>query len=364
LEVVIAEIKEAKKKADAAKKKQPPKPDPKPQPKPDVQPVAKGDQPKPAPTASARHPLADARVGEWVRYKVRLPGDANDSSVLVKVTRVTDDTVVFERVLEKGGAQLPLPDKLPRKPLLDSLGVYGKLLSHSVAPDADVAGKRAELLTANLEWPDGTRGELFFSNHIPAYGLWKVVIGRQTVMEAVEWGAPEATEEPATPEKPDSPAAKASPAAPPNGAPSKPEAAAKRPAHPLSDAKVGEWIKVRRVRRGVEFEVTQRVTDADAENVTIQVSVSQEGRAREFPPMTRAKPEELKPVGDVEATYAKETVTVNEKKLECIVMTFERNGVTQKLWICLKLPVDGLVRHEQDGEVIAEVLEWGVDDDS
>ena len=338
------------KKPETGKKPEPTKPAPKPAATP------KPAKPQPSPAqASAKNPLADVRVGEWVRYRVTMPGATESGMLLIKVKSVTADEVEFEKTVESGNAMMPIPEKMPRKSLLDSLASYGKLLSHSIVQDAEIKGNRAELLTAVMQLPDGSRSEMFFSNHLPAMGLWKLMIRNQVVMEAVEWGVPAAMVLP----KPEAPAT----ADPKPAAPAKAETAAAAPTHPLADAKVGEWTKVRHTRGGVEFEVTQRVTDVSDEEVTLAATLMRDGRNFPARPRTRKRPTELKAPGDMEATFTKETVTINDQKLECIVMTIEDDGVTQKVWFCLKIPVDGLVKVERDGDVVAELLEWGTEEE-
>ena len=60
---------------------------------------------------------------------------------------------------------------------------------------------------------------------------------------------------------------------------------------------------------------------------------------------------------------SRETVTVDGKDLDCIVITrTARNGTVDKRWICDEIPVTGLVRRERAGQVMSELLSWGSGD--
>ncbi len=359
IEVVAADVKARRKAAKAKTQKKPdpvkPKVDPTPAPvKPDVTPA-----PKPVPSpASANTPLADTRVGEWVRYRVRLPGATEDGKLLIRVIRVTGEVVELEKIVESGNASLPLPTKVQRNKVLDAIGAYGKLLSHSIVQNADIKGEKSELLTANLEMPDGSRGEMFFSNHVPALGLWKFSMRNHVILEAIEWGAPAPTEKTVPAKADPKPEPKPEPEAEPDVAPVK-----KLPPHPMADAKTGEWTRVRHTRGGIEFEVTRRVTDTSDDEITMSMTLIRDGVESPARSRTRKRPTELKPRGEAEVEYSNETLTVNEVELKCVVMTIDNNGITEKVWVCMDIPVDGLVKHERGGTVVAELLAWGNESD-
>jgi len=345
IETILAEIAgQAKAAKPVAKKKPAPQPKPAPTAKP---PEAHAPAPE-RPSANARSPLSDAAVGEWVRYRASLPDGTGETLFTVRVVRVDKDTVEFATEIEKGGvAVLPLPDKLRRVPVLETLPTIGKVMSHAYMPEAKVKQTPSDLLVARVRMEDATELQLFFSDLVPAYGLWKVEVHDRVILEALEWG-------------------RAAPKPSPAPAEVKPEATAEKhqeiPPHPIHDAKVGEWTKVRQFRNGQEMEVTQKVVEVDDESVTLEMSVVFHGQSRTFPPVKRPLRKLLKPRGDREATYGKETLTVNGETLECIVMTFTgRNGGEEKVWVCPKIPVDGLVKVERDGQVVAQLLEWGTE---
>ena len=61
-----------------------------------------------------------------------------------------------------------------------------------------------------------------------------------------------------------------------------------------------------------------------------------------------------------DASFGKETVTVGDRTLECIVMTARGDdGSELKRWICPSVAVTGTVRVERDGVLVTEVVDWG-----
>jgi len=237
-----------------------------------------------------------------------------------------------------------------RVPVLEALPMIGKLVSHAYMPDAKVKQAASDLLVARVRMEDASEIQLFFSDLVPAYGLWKIELKDRVILEALEWGraTPKAAVAATEPAKP---APEAAPA-------SKPEI----PPHPIHDAQVGEWTKVRQFRRGQAMELTQKVVEVDEESVTLQITLSFHGQSRTLPPVKRPLRKLLKPRGDRAATYSHETLTVNGETLDCIVMTStRRDGSEQKVWVCPKIPVDGLVKVERNGEVVAELLDWGTE---
>ncbi|HEX5138449.1 MAG TPA: S41 family peptidase [Planctomycetota bacterium] len=311
IEVVMAEVAEREKSA-------PKKPEAQPQPAaPSPSPA-----PPPDPTAGAMNPLADARAGEWVRYKIT-GDDGTETTIKVTVSRVEGGEVFFTKEIEHGPAtQAPFPERAAQKALLDVLPQFGEVLGHSVTR-ARVGDADAEVVEARVKWPEGAEITLRFSNAVPAYGLVRVEAGNRVIVEAIEWGAP------------------AAPAAPEN---------------PLFDAQTGEWVKVRLTMRGQSVEMTRRVVSVSDDEVAILLNINgQEQEERR--PRTRL----LAPVDGSPATYGHEPLTVNGHELDCVVMTFTRAGAEEKAWFCNEVPVTGVVRHERAGSVILELLDWGKD---
>ena len=93
--------------------------------------------------------MADAHVGEWVRYRVTYGGE--ETVVVVEVVEVKDDVVRFEHAVEKKGAFVPpFPDALKRRPILESLPEMGTVLKHEVAK-GKLADSEAWLLQVSME---------------------------------------------------------------------------------------------------------------------------------------------------------------------------------------------------------------------
>ncbi|MDJ0523660.1 MAG: S41 family peptidase, partial [Planctomycetota bacterium] len=327
-----------------------------PKPTPDEpRPPKEGDA-KETRTAGAMDPLADAQVGEWVRYKAQLPGGTEQTTMVVRCVAVDGDTVRFEREVEKGPPlPLPLPNEAGKEPLLDMLATMGRVVSHETRTD-DVKGKRVEVAVIMLE-AFGGKLKMHFSNAVPCMGLMKIELGKTTLMEAVDWGIEQQAEpeKPATPKPtPEKPAA-----AKPKPTPSKTDVAAVP--SPLHDARVGEWIRLRSVVQGEETIATLRVVEVTDDNVKLESRVAYGGSEMKGAVLNRPR----RPVMAMasrggKVTLGKETVEVKGHKLECTTITrTNRRGVVDKRWICHEIPVSGLVRHERGGKVIKELLDWG-----
>ncbi len=317
IEIILAEIAEREKSAP---------------PKPKEEPKVPSPAPPPPQLADARHPLADARAGEWVRYKV--VGDTGEET-LVKVTvaRVEDGSVLFEKQIEKGPAvATAFPERMERKDLIELLPLFGEVLGHTVV-QGKVGDADAELLDARVKWPDGSELSLEFTNVVPVYGLLRVQAGKRVVVEAVEWGVPAAPE------------------------PKADEA----PLNPLFDAQVGEWVRVRTTGARGEFEMTRRVLAVTDDEVTIGMTAHMGGQSRELDPQRRARTRLLAPQDGSPATFTREKRVVLGRDMDCIVMTYTRDGAEEKAWFSPDIPVTGVVRAERSGAVVLELLDCGKD---
>jgi tricorn protease len=331
LEVILGEMKAVEEAKKAGKKpavKKPPvkKPEPKPEAKPEARPEAK-PEPKPAPETDGLSTLADVRVGEWVTYDVVGP-KGGKSKLKVTVTDLKDGVVRFATEVVEGDAiELPLPAELRQVRVLESLAGMGKVKTHSVV-DGKVKDKPAKLLLVDMEWPDGSALTLTFTNAVMAYGLLKVEMNKQV---AAAEKKPEAKE----PEAPD---------------------------HPVYDAEVGEWVRVRRFApTGQEVEMVLKVIEVKDEEIILSQTLKIGAREISGPERPRKRDRKLLPPdGFTLVSYGKETVTVGEHELECIVMTATGpDDVEQKWFVCPEVAVNGYVRVVRDGKTVLELLEWG-----
>jgi len=362
IEVILEEVrararKNQKKKKAGQKKKEEKKPaekvkpEPAPKAEPEPEPEAEPEPQSPA-VADEKNPLADARVGEWVRYRVVMPGAPQEAILKVTIEKIDAKSVHFRKDLEKGPqVPVPLPELVTRGEILKALGAMGEVLAHS-SVDGEVKGRSARILRVLVKWPDGSQLQFSFTNAVPGYGLWKVEMGKQTIMEAIEWGQPKTPDVVTKKEEP-------APAAAPE---TKPEP---KPEHPLFNAKEGEWVKLKQVRPdGREFHIRMTVTEVTDDEITIEQVLLVGDREIKGPVMRRERKRELTPPNDMEATsYGKESITVNDKQFDCVTMMAEMpNGSSLKYYVCDKVPVNGLVRLERDGEVVVEIVEWGDDD--
>ncbi|MHC4449692.1 MAG: hypothetical protein ACYS0E_06060, partial [Planctomycetota bacterium] len=342
--------------------------EPKPQPVTPVSPAA-GDP---------MNPLADITAGEWVRYRVNLPGTAGPSVVKVTVAEITDSNVKFRQELEDGSVLPPLPTTLKRRDVLSMLPLFGQVLGHKIA-EGSVEEVRTRIVHADVRWPDGSQLAMQFTNAVPCYGLYKVTMGGKTIIEATEWSRAEtpkpAAEAPKAEEPKKEEAAKpaAKPAAGATDESGAEDGDKDMPAHPLFDAKEGEWVRIKQIGRGDrEMEMTVRVDEIDEEEneVTLKrtLHVPERGDV-DFPPRKvkrRARMRRMSGRGFSDIAVGKEevTLTVNDQELKCFTVSGKsRDGKEVTWYYCPAIPVDGLVKVERDGETVMELLDWGTEDE-
>jgi tricorn protease len=289
--------------------------------------------PPPVVSADALHPLADARAGEWVRYRAVRSDTGEETLFKVTLVRVEDAQAHFEREIERGTPNAAvLPDRVARKSVLEVLPDFGELLGHEVHA-AKVRDADAEVLVARIRRPDGTELRLTFTNAVPCYGLLRAEQGDSVVLEAIEWGAP------------------AAPAA----------ATEEGPPNPLFDAEVGEWVRLKFTGPRGAIEVTRRVTGVSDDEVTMTVTAFVEGRAVDERTEQRPRSRVLAPLDGSPAAFGRERLTVAGRELDCVVMTYTRAGAEERAWFAAEVPVTGVVRQERAGAVVAELLDWGKD---
>jgi hypothetical protein len=329
IEVVLDQVKA---KAAPAKPAEPAKPV---TPEPPVKPLPKDPQA----AADIFHPLRDAKAGEWVLYRTTKEMGV-ESTFRVTVSEVKNGTVRFDTKIEAGGdPMLPLPaDAFADVNVLRWVEQMGKVVGHRVV-SGKLGGTAVEFLQVDFQWTDGSVITLSFSDALPAYGLHRVAMGKVVLMEAAEWMAV------------------AKPEAPPAAAPAKPAA----PRHPVFDAKVGEWVKVKTLDQGREIEMTLTVREVTDTEVVLATKRSIPGREIDGPEIRRARDEFLlAPNGFTLAGYSRETLTVNARDLNCVVMTATaEDGATWKWWVSDEIPVNGYVRVMRGDLVLSDLLDWG-----
>ena len=299
-----------------------------------------------APTrpGSAEEPLADAAVGEWVRYRVSFGGST--TVLKVEVTGVEADEVLLAKTVEEGGEFLPpIPDALGRGPILASLAGLGPVSAHE-RTKATLGDVEVEVLRAHLEW-EGTPLVLTFTNAIPALGLLSVEAQGEVVMEAVAW-------------HPESPVPAAAPAAPPTKEAEEraPEADTSEEAgpadeaplvNPLYDAEVGEWVRMRIRTPGGDAFITREVTEVTDDEVVSSTFIEQGERRADGPILRRPRTKTFAFDERGPVTWSTETLEVGGESIECHVATLTRRGTEVRRWISSRIPVDGLVRLERGG---------------
>jgi hypothetical protein len=327
-------------------------------------PTPPGPEHAPSASGTSDDPLADAQAGEWVRYRVTLGG--NTTVMRLSVVEVTDGKVVFKKEIESGGGFLPpVPDELARGPILAALPQWGGVKESSHA-DAKVGEATADALLVTLDM-GGIGAHLVFTNAVPALGLLRVEVNKQTLLEAYEWSTspllgpttgvpilpppgPPVPPLPA-PEKPAAPA-------PSEGA----EGGAVEIANPLVDAKVGEWMRFRQVVQGQETVVTLEVVEVTADEVVLKSTTQQGDTKVEGEPLRRKRSPQLA-LGRGRSTLvrkATESLTVNGRAVSCTVVVLQpRKGPEQTVWYSDEVPVTGLVKRARGTDVVQELLDWG-----
>lgn len=317
--------------------------------------------------AGALDTLVDAKVGEWVKYKMVLPGQDQELVMKVILKEVDGDTIISEtEVLEGPPIQLPLPTEWANKPLLEAIDALGTIGSHEQRT-IKVKDKDVDAVTINVEYGGGQL-QMTFTNAVLAWGLQKVQLGKFTIMEAVEWGreVPEGADAvPAKPDEPKQPAAPAKPATSAKPTASKPPAGpaageGTKVVNPLHDAKSGEWIKFRNVVQGQETIATMKVVEVTEDEVVLETSVAHGDTVIQGNQIRRPRRKEMNLRG-AEVKVEETTLEVKGKTLKCLLITRKtRRGIVDRRWISTDVAVTGLVKRERAGKVVSELLDWGV----
>ena len=376
IEVVQAEVAAlAASKKKTTKKPEPKKEEKKPEPKPEVKPEPKPEPMNPTAKVDPMNPLADAVVGEWVRYTVKLPGAASASVVKVIVDEVTEKSVKFRKELEDGTMMPPLPNTLKRGDLMTMLPLFGQVRGHSVT-DGEIEAQKTQIVHADVRWPDGSELAMKFSNVVPAYGLYKVTMGKTVIIEATAWGSPEAAPkaEPVAKAAEPKPVTESAPESKPEAKPAAKTEEAEgngMPLNPMFDAQEGEWVRIKRTAGGREMEMTIRVDEVDNDegHLILKGTVHLPDRELNMRPQKRKLRKHMRKTvrgaDGVEFKVGKEPVmlTINDKELKCFTVSMTREGVTITQYFCTDIPVDGLVRVERDGETIMELVDWGTEEE-
>ena len=342
IEVVLADIYAGAKGKAAKPGKKPAKPKPAPKAEPEARPEARPTTPVEGDDLDT---LGDVRVGEWVRYRLKAPGDEEETVYKVTVASVASGQVKFDVELEKGAQPLGFPPEAPQTSLMRLLPALCQVKSVSVI-EGEMRGGPTRFLIVHTKWPDESELTLTFTNVVPAYGLLKVEMYKQVVLEAIEWGEPPVAEAEAPPEKPEE----------------SPEAD-DAPDHPVYDAEVGEWVAIRRFREGQPMPVrfVLRVEEVTETEVILSQSMDMGGQERQGRDIHRKRDRKLvAPEGFTLVGYGGATVRVKGQDLDCIVMTATDPDDLQSKWfVCPDVAVNGYVRVVRGGEKVVELLDWG-----
>jgi|GEM_PF-984403 len=366
----------------ATPKKTPEKtPEKKPDPQPES-PAKLGAEGTVSKSGDAMNPLTDVRKGEWVRYRVAIPGSDETSVMKLTVTEVTADAIRVTKVLEVGTMMPPMPKSVKRQGVLEMLPLFGQVLDHKLV-DGRVKETDTKILHASVKWPDGSDIVMEFTNSIPAYGLLRVTMQGTAILEAIEWGAGEpenkaiaaasAAEAKPAVAKPEAKEPEAAPAKKTDGEEDPEAGDPTMPVHPLFNAQEGEWVRIKQKGRGgQEMEMTVSVSEVDdVDNVVFLSRVFHHPERGDIEIPQRQKMKRRKHMRrpnkdrggftDVKVDTAEQVVEVAGKELKCFTISGVREGVTIKWYYSPEVPVDGLVKVERDGEPVMELVDYGTE---
>ena len=147
-------------------------------------PAASPDTEKPSAPAlvGPANPIADAKVGEWVKMKQQLRGE--EQTLVVTVTDVSDEQVTITTAPEAGGTSRQRVE--PRTKSLELAGF------ERAAPDRQetvkVNGVEFHCTVVTVKNRRNEAEERWYTNELPVTGLLKRKVKDRVVSEVVEWG--------------------------------------------------------------------------------------------------------------------------------------------------------------------------------
>lgn len=129
--------------------------------------------------------LEDAKVGEWVSYKMPQANGMTTNQTIVKITK---DEIVLKVETKMPGMDLPPTEiKIPKKPAHESPDYKGPKPKVSKG-QIEVKGKKIDCYIVEMDMASGQKVKSYMSNSIPVSGLIKVEINRKVSMELVDYG--------------------------------------------------------------------------------------------------------------------------------------------------------------------------------
>ena len=138
----------------------------------------------PDPKDLPENPIADAKVGEWVKMRSHvgpMPTDPASMLVTFRVTAVTDDEVTLERILETGAKAGPAVHEERRKDFKDP--AEGEVTKETVT----VNGTELHCTVVSFRTDRGLE-KRWMTNEVPVKGTVRLEIDGKLISELVEWG--------------------------------------------------------------------------------------------------------------------------------------------------------------------------------
>lgn len=147
--------------------------------------AAAGDGADPA-AAEIPNPLADAQVGEWIRFRQVVQGQ--ETVVTLEVVEVTPDEVVLKSSTRQGETTVEGEPLRRKRTATLALGRGRAQLVKKAAEALHVNGKELACTVVTVRPRRGPEQSTWYSDDVPVTGLVKRMRGTEVVQELLEWG--------------------------------------------------------------------------------------------------------------------------------------------------------------------------------
>lgn len=134
---------------------------------------------------------------------------------------------------------------------------------------------------------------------------------------------------------------------------------------PLDNAKVGQWVHYK-IMGGMEQKqsITAIEGDGDDRVITLTIEIMQNGAVVQSQEtklnLKEAKAqEEAARASTPDVTIVEETITVNGKSYDAVVVEGEANGMKSRIYMSEKIPVSGMLKMDAGGMAMLELVDFG-----
>jgi tricorn protease len=136
--------------------------------------------------AEIANPLADAKVGEWMRFRQLVQGQ--ETTVMLEVIEVTADEIVLKSTTQQGETKVEGEPLRRKRTATLALGRGRGQLLRKATETLTVAGQELECDVVTLKGRRGPEVSMWYSDAVPVTGLVKRTRGTEVVQELLEWG--------------------------------------------------------------------------------------------------------------------------------------------------------------------------------